>query len=587
MRIRVFTVLKFLLLAALCVICAVSFRGSYTGRLALDAMRQAAFGTHNATAQGGWFPRLASRLKYGAPFTWIDPDAAHNSTFDGVIDPIVHDVFLSVKTGSEVMYERMPVHLNTTFKRFPHHQIYGDTATQIGTESVVDVISMLPEAVISNSQLLGYRMRRQAAEESWGWDPNDIQKGDSGGWNTDKFKNIPMMLHAFRNAPSSTKWFVFIDDDSYLHSQSLGALLRQLDPREPHYVGSMAMLSGGFGENGRVGSRLKHQRPDQPVVLNFAHGGSGIIISREAVEAVFWDEQRDHNKLAEYSQWAVHICCGDALMGFMFREELELEVNDKIDPLEFEIDPFQGESFYNSIISGADGGWCSRITMWHHMSSYEIQQAFDWESSLQTRKTNLWPGIMYSDFYHDHILPYMTSRRDFWDNIANSVQYVSQLVSAENPQGERDKKPPEPVASGSAGSADEDDEGDEEPDLIIPFESADACEKMCLEVKACLGWKFEIFPEANICALEKSFVRRGRSSNPLRNDVDPEVVMVSGWILDRIRTIRSGETCDSLTYDKITGQYSDQPAEQEGWYFEKLAAERADHGGKADRPILA
>ena len=57
------------------------------------------------------------------------------------------------------------------------------------------------------------------------------------------------------------KWYLIVDDDTYLVEQSLRMLLEYLDPNVPHYV------SNAVGD----------------YRARFAHGGSGVVLPQAAV----------------------------------------------------------------------------------------------------------------------------------------------------------------------------------------------------------------------------------------------------------------------------------------------------------------
>lgn len=61
------------------------------------------------------------------------------------------------------------------------------------------------------------------------------------------------------------KWYLMVDDDTYLVKQSLMLLLDHLDPNIPYYIGNA------------VGDYR----------ARFAHGGSGVILSRAAMTRLF------------------------------------------------------------------------------------------------------------------------------------------------------------------------------------------------------------------------------------------------------------------------------------------------------------
>jgi len=60
-------------------------------------------------------------------------------------------------------------------------------------------------------------------------------------------------------------WYVILDDDSFLINESLGQILSHLDPSKPYYLGNSV---GDFR-------------------ARFAHGGSVVVLSAGAVEALY------------------------------------------------------------------------------------------------------------------------------------------------------------------------------------------------------------------------------------------------------------------------------------------------------------
>jgi hypothetical protein len=61
------------------------------------------------------------------------------------------------------------------------------------------------------------------------------------------------------------KWYLLLDDDTYIVRPSLSLLLSRLDPDGRHYIGNA--IGGIYGR--------------------FAHGGSGVIVSRGAMRHLF------------------------------------------------------------------------------------------------------------------------------------------------------------------------------------------------------------------------------------------------------------------------------------------------------------
>ncbi|RFU75377.1 glycosyltransferase family 31 [Trichoderma arundinaceum] len=88
--------------------------------------------------------------------------------------------------------------------------------------------------------------------------------GRNVGWELDALKFIMGMELAYEQLPNK-KWYIILDDDTFLIGPSLYLLLSHLDPTRPQYIGNA------------VGDYK----------TRFAHGGSGIVLSGEAMRRLF------------------------------------------------------------------------------------------------------------------------------------------------------------------------------------------------------------------------------------------------------------------------------------------------------------
>ena len=95
----------------------------------------------------------------------------------------------------------------------------------------------------------------------------------STGWRSDADKNLPGIKKLFETFPNA-KWYIMIDDDTYLFRHNLLANLANYDHQKRFYFGSATKFMGCDGVT-KFG-----QGPA------FAHGGSGIIISHGAMQAM-------------------------------------------------------------------------------------------------------------------------------------------------------------------------------------------------------------------------------------------------------------------------------------------------------------
>ncbi|KAI9026058.1 hypothetical protein DFJ74DRAFT_766447 [Hyaloraphidium curvatum] len=83
------------------------------------------------------------------------------------------------------------------------------------------------------------------------------------GWDADAAKHLPAFAELFNRHPGA-RWFLMFDDDAYPFLPTLSRHLATLNHSEPHYLGRAH--TGACPQN-----------------VVFAHGGTGIILSRGAV----------------------------------------------------------------------------------------------------------------------------------------------------------------------------------------------------------------------------------------------------------------------------------------------------------------
>ncbi|KAL6868604.1 glycosyltransferase family 31 protein [Trichoderma novae-zelandiae] len=139
--------------------------------------------------------------------------------------------------------------------------------TADGVPGVYDVVNMLMETKLdaslqSHPRLSKYRSLQEAIDSADEDRANEL--GQEFGWELDALKFIMGMELAYRLMPQK-KWYIILDDDTFLIGPSLHLLLSHLDPARAQYIGNAV---------GDYKSR-------------FAHGGSGIVLSHEAMRRLF------------------------------------------------------------------------------------------------------------------------------------------------------------------------------------------------------------------------------------------------------------------------------------------------------------
>ncbi|KAL6696346.1 glycosyltransferase family 31 protein [Trichoderma pleuroticola] len=139
--------------------------------------------------------------------------------------------------------------------------------TDEGLPMVYNVVNTMMKTKLDPSlqghpRLTKYRSLQEAIDLA------DVEKareiGQEFGWELDALKFIAGMELAYKQMPEK-QWYIILDDDTFLIEPSLHLLLSHLDPARPYYLGNAV---------GDYKSR-------------FAHGGSGIVLSREAMRRLF------------------------------------------------------------------------------------------------------------------------------------------------------------------------------------------------------------------------------------------------------------------------------------------------------------
>ncbi|KAL0265332.1 hypothetical protein SLS55_001297, partial [Diplodia seriata] len=195
--------------------------------------------------------------------------------------PGADDIFIVLKTGATVAHAKVPIHLRTTFRCAPHFALFSDLDDIIDGHLVHDVFGggSVPDAVKEaaaaandddDSYDAGAAFELYDRLRAWQAARVDIAAKAAGdaalrqqAWNLDKWKFLPLMRAALAHAPRGphTKWFVFIEADTALMWSNLLRWLPRFDAAKAWYIGCPSWISGSA----------------------FAHGGTGIILSRPAL----------------------------------------------------------------------------------------------------------------------------------------------------------------------------------------------------------------------------------------------------------------------------------------------------------------
>ncbi|KAL1836238.1 hypothetical protein VTJ49DRAFT_5400 [Mycothermus thermophilus] len=190
------------------------------------------------------------------------------------------DVLVIVKTGYGTR-ERVPAWLEA----LPEASLFRDIMVIADSEGDVRfAVEGLPVQKLHVFDAVGHSLRQhlgafrghprvnkyqQLAEAIYrGDEALALQHCRAFGWELDAMKFLSGLEMAYQKYPHK-KWYLLVDDDTYLVQPTLFPLLQHLDPTRPHYLGNPV---GDFR-------------------ARFAHGGSGIVLSHAAVKRLIEDQR--------------------------------------------------------------------------------------------------------------------------------------------------------------------------------------------------------------------------------------------------------------------------------------------------------
>lgn len=272
----------------------------------------------------------------------------------------LEDVFVIVRTGTNEVRQKLPPLLNTTLPCFRHYGIWSDMEEEFAGQHVEDALDEIdPHLLEKHPDFEYYRHLQEqgrgsvSSEEATNWTdaPNTDLGRDTPAWKLDKWKFLPVADKAYRRHPTS-KWYVFIEGDTYVFWASLLAYLSGIDASRPYYIGRQMNLAEAV----------------------FAYGGAGIILSNPAMEKLV-EQHRSSPELYDeltISQWA-----GDFILSRV--------MHDANIPLSQVWPTLEGEmpSTLNlkTVSTKRHHLWCYYAVTYHHMTPDDIYLYYDFERS--------------------------------------------------------------------------------------------------------------------------------------------------------------------------------------------------------------
>ncbi|KAF7562261.1 hypothetical protein G7046_g1869 [Stylonectria norvegica] len=422
---------------------------------------------------------LASETSPAVPTNTADASHLPQIPHDPAVALLADDVLLIMKTGGTTMWKRLMVHLSTTLasERIPPEQtvIYSDLADKIGRFRILDVLANMTEEAKNMPDFDVYRQQPEymannkyveaAGVDGDGWGP-------SGGWIIDKYKFIPLMQHAGINWPRA-KWYIYMEDDTYIFLPNVLAHLSSFDWHNPHYLGSYAAKSD----------------------VVFAHGGAGFALSRGAWEASFG---RHANVAEDYYNYTASHCCGDQVLGhFLKKSDVKFGEENGNGKFTWGFNPGVhwnfGFSRYN---------WCSPLLSWHKTHSRDVALYYELERTWDFKKP-----LLHGDFFNAVVLSSIQKRAEWWNNMANLYEITSS--NKDSPET------PESAHNIEAWSK--------------AWETVDTCENACRAWVDCVQWTYV----EDSCKLDDKMIM-GQGVAKSESERKTSLQHTSGWFPERL-----------------------------------------------------
>lgn len=418
--------------------------------------------------------------------------------------PDTSRVLLVMKTGVSEAFAKIPNHIMTNLGCVPDFLVFSDMAQELAGHPVHDSLdAVLPEVQRGNKDFdLYFRQRTCLIDQAACNRHHDVSRQ---GWNLDKYKNMHIAENAFAMRPGRD-WYLFVDADTYVAWPTLVEWLRQLDPDELHYIGSVAY----------VGS------------VPFAHGGSGYLVSWATMRSLFGGRTGVANRWDERTSRS---CCGDFVFSLALKNETNIDVRNAVSrpppggvaraDADADASPqwptINGEKPHT--LPYSDKEWCQPIATMHHAAAEEVSGLHAFE-----RGRNFSSPLRIKDLFHRFVRPHLMARRDDWDNLSDHVFYLNKSAYHYSDY-ERGKAK----------------EGDLSALELLAHQSFDDCRRACYSLDDCLQFRFY----HGICSTSHSI----KHGHPTKEEPDRHWQYLSGWNMKRINDwVAAREDCGAVEF---------------------------------------
>ncbi len=279
-----------------------------------------------------------------------------------------------LKTGQGVARDRLRSQFQGSAGCLSNLLIFSDLEDKFQGHDIIDVIADIPVNAKNLShegpnsrnhrdQLAPYYALQEFAAN------HTLALADTSaleGWKTDKFKFLSGISRAWHMRPER-RWYFFFEDDTYIAWDNVFRFLQHFNPDAPWYFGSPA-----------PGRRPSKGEPK----TWFAYGGTGFLISREAMRRLVMNDTNTGTGQYLGTQltvdwWDPEIltnCCGDSVLGWvMWNLNVELL---GIWPMFSPAAPHRAS--FNSKF------WCQPVMTMHKPTAEDLVGLWHWEWKHRT-----------------------------------------------------------------------------------------------------------------------------------------------------------------------------------------------------------
>ncbi|KAF2719055.1 glycosyltransferase family 31 protein [Polychaeton citri CBS 116435] len=294
-----------------------------------------------------------------------------------------------MRTEATEVQEKLPIHLSTTLRCYPHLLLYADFKEDFQGQHITNILEgVSPQILSSHEDFDLYRRLKQSGRGSLDSSELSSAGGQSNGptgrpgnpgWKLDKWKFIPMVIQTLHEQPDK-KWYVFVETDTYVFWSTLLKYLSALNHSQQYYIGSQMQIGD----------------------IIFAYGGSGFVLSNAAIRRavdLLQDHQEEWEKVTD-GHWA-----GDCVLGKALRDT------------------------ETPVLWAWPRLWCYPTVSYHHMRPEAIKDIWEFEQKWlsSTGHNQSAAFLRHKDVFEQYIMPRIKSPKSDWDN--ESSETVGQLES--------------------------------------------------------------------------------------------------------------------------------------------------------------